>query len=641
MHWYLWRRLVRDTTAPGGLARRAGTVAAFVLPLTTVGALVAGRAGAPFALQRTLAWPGYLWLALVLYLTLALLVGEGLRPLLVRIAPSGGGEGEGPEAPDGTATDAGPAANGPGGPGGPGTSGASAAPDVSGAPGSPGAPGRPAASGAPVAPGAADDAGASGRLGGPVGCGVSAVPDGSVASGALNASGGPGASVAPGLPEGSGGSGSSGGSVDAGASGRLGGPVGCGVTAVPDGSVASGALNAPGGPGASVAPGLPEGSGGPGGPGTSGVSGPGEVPGAPAASGGSAAADAPGARGAPVGRGASAVPDGPGTPGTPAVPGTPDAPAALGTSGAPGLPESSDAVDAPGGPGASGAPAGPGVTQTSASASRRLFVARAIAAGATAVAAGTVGYGMATVLRGPRVKRVTVPLAKLPRRAHGFRIAVVSDIHLGPILGRAHTRRVVDTINRTNPDLIAVVGDLVDGSVADLGPAAEPLRGLRARHGSFFVTGNHEYFSGARPWVDHVRELGLRPLENERTELPGFDLAGVNDVAGEDEGQGPDFDRALGDRDRSRASVLLAHQPVVIHDAVDHGVDLQLSGHTHGGQMWPGNLVAALANPTVAGLERYGDTQLYVTRGAGAWGPPVRVGAPPDVTVVELASLRA
>ncbi|WP_253209571.1 metallophosphoesterase, partial [Streptomyces niphimycinicus] len=273
-------------------------------------------------------------------------------------------------------------------------------------------------------------------------------------------------------------------------------------------------------------------------------------------------------------------------------------------------------------------------------ASRRLFVARAVAVGATAVAAGTVGYGTYTVLRGPRVKRIAVPLAKLPRRAHGFRIAVVSDIHLGPILGRAHTQRVVEAVNRTNPDLIAVVGDLVDGSVADLGPAAEPLRALRARHGSYFVTGNHEYYSGADEWVDHVRELGLRPLENERTELPGFDLAGVNDIAGESEGHGPDFGKALGDRDRSRASVLLAHQPVVIHDAVKAGVDLQLSGHTHGGQVWPGTYVAELANPTAAGLERYGDTQLYVTRGAGAWGPPVRVGAPPDVTVVELASTR-
>ncbi|MDG4863469.1 metallophosphoesterase, partial [Streptomyces sp. T-3] len=272
---------------------------------------------------------------------------------------------------------------------------------------------------------------------------------------------------------------------------------------------------------------------------------------------------------------------------------------------------------------------------------RRLFVSRIVGGAAVAAAAGTVGYGAYGVLRGPKVKQVTVELAKLPRAAHGFRIAVVSDIHLGAVLGRAHTQRIVDTINGTQPDLIAVVGDLVDGSVEDLGPAAEPLAQLRPRHGSFFVTGNHEYFSGAQQWVDHVRELGLHPLENARVPIGAFDLAGVNDVAGESEGQGPDFTKALGDRDRSRASVLLAHQPVVIHDAVRHGVDLQLSGHTHGGQLWPGNIVADLANPTLAGLERYGDTQLYVTRGAGAWGPPVRVGAPSDITVVTLASKQA
>ncbi|WP_190134936.1 metallophosphoesterase [Streptomyces longispororuber] len=272
---------------------------------------------------------------------------------------------------------------------------------------------------------------------------------------------------------------------------------------------------------------------------------------------------------------------------------------------------------------------------------RRLFVARTVAAGAATVAAATVGYGTYGVLRGPRVKRVTVPLAKLPRAAHGFRIAVVSDIHLGPVLGESFARRVVDTVNSTQPDLIAIVGDLVDGDVEDLAGAARPLADLRARHGAYFVTGNHEYFSGAEQWVEHVRSLGLRPLENARTELPYFDLAGVNDVQGEADGQGPDFAKALGDRDRRRASVLLAHQPVVVHDAVEHGVDLQLSGHTHGGQLWPNNFLADLANPTLAGLERYGDTQLYVTRGAGAWGPPVRVGAPSDVTVVELASPRA
>jgi len=289
------------------------------------------------------------------------------------------------------------------------------------------------------------------------------------------------------------------------------------------------------------------------------------------------------------------------------------------------------------------APAEPAVQEESAAAepSRRLFVSRVVAGTAAGVAVGVVGNGAYGVLRGPRVKQVTVPLAKLPRAAHGYRIAVVSDIHLGPILGRAHTRRIVDTINATQPDLIAVVGDLVDGTVPELGPAARPLADLRAKGGAYFVTGNHEYFSGAAPWVDFVRELGVHPLENARVELPWFDLAGVNDIAGTAQGQGPDYERALGDRDRGRAAVLMAHQPVTVHDSVRHGVDLQLSGHTHGGQLWPGNYLAELANPTVAGLERYGDTQLYVTRGAGAWGPPVRVGAPSDITVVTLASLQA
>ncbi|MFG3296537.1 metallophosphoesterase [Streptomyces sp. NPDC048179] len=273
--------------------------------------------------------------------------------------------------------------------------------------------------------------------------------------------------------------------------------------------------------------------------------------------------------------------------------------------------------------------------------SRRLFVSRVVGGAAATAATATVGLGTYGVLRGPRVKRVTVPLAKLPRAAHGYRIAVVSDIHLGPILGKGFAQHVVDTINATRPDLIAVVGDLVDGSVKNLGPAAAPLAQLSARHGAYFVTGNHEYFSGAAQWVEEVRRLGLHPLENARTELAHFDLAGVNDLAGESTGQGPDFERALADRDPARACVLLAHQPVQIHEAVRHHVDLQLSGHTHGGQLWPGNLIAAAANPTVAGLDRYGDTQLYVSRGAGAWGPPTRVWAPSDITVIELAAKQA
>jgi uncharacterized protein len=267
---------------------------------------------------------------------------------------------------------------------------------------------------------------------------------------------------------------------------------------------------------------------------------------------------------------------------------------------------------------------------------RRLLLARgmAVAAGVTSVA--TVGYGVSQAMGAPRLDRVTVPLAKLPRQLDGLRIALVSDIHLGPLLGRAHTRRVVDTINGIGADLVAVVGDLVDGSVAELGEAAEPLADLRARYGSFFVTGNHEYFSGYEEWIAEVDSLGLRVLQNERVEIEGLDLAGVNDVTGNDYQHAPDFAKALGDRDPARPVVLLAHQPIQVTEAARHGVDLQLSGHTHGGQIQPFGALVRLEQPVVSGLDTVDGTKIYVTNGAGFWGPPVRVGAPPQVSVIEL-----
>jgi predicted MPP superfamily phosphohydrolase len=272
--------------------------------------------------------------------------------------------------------------------------------------------------------------------------------------------------------------------------------------------------------------------------------------------------------------------------------------------------------------------------------SRRLFLGRAVAVTAGVAAVGLVGSGVGTALGVPQVKRIQIPLAKLPRSADGLRIALASDIHLGPLNGAGRTRRIVELINELDADLVAIVGDLVDGTVEDLGQAAAPLADLRSRHGTYFVTGNHEYFSGYEPWIDEVTRLGMRPLRNQRVPLPeGIDLAGVNDVAGGAYGDGPDFEAALGDRDASRAVVLLSHQPVQAYDAARHGVDLQLSGHTHGGQMVPFNLVVrASGQPVVSGLGEVDGMPVYVTNGAGFWGPPVRVGAPPDVTLVELRS---
>lgn len=275
---------------------------------------------------------------------------------------------------------------------------------------------------------------------------------------------------------------------------------------------------------------------------------------------------------------------------------------------------------------------------------RRFLLARGAAIFAGLTATGITGYGVRTALGPPQLVRVQIPLAKLPRGMDGLRIATVSDIHLGPLAGRSHTERIVAAINRLDADIVAVVGDLVDGSVAELGRAAEPLRDLRARHGSYFVTGNHEYYSGVEEWVAEVDRLGLRVLQNERLEIATrsgvLDLAGVNDATGAGMGfaAGPDFNAALGGRDTSRPVVLLAHQPIQVHQAARYGVDLQLSGHTHGGQMVPFNLLVKLQQPVVSGLATVDGTQVYVTNGAGFWGPPVRVGAPPQVTLVELRS---
>ncbi|ANI38532.1 metallophosphoesterase [Mycolicibacterium vaccae] len=272
---------------------------------------------------------------------------------------------------------------------------------------------------------------------------------------------------------------------------------------------------------------------------------------------------------------------------------------------------------------------------------RRMFLARASAVAAGAAAVGLVGTGAATALGPPQLLRVPVRLPRLDRAFDGYRIAVVSDIHLGPLLGRAHTERIVRIINEAEPDLVAVVGDVVDGTVAELGAAAAPLQDLQTRDGAFFVTGNHEYFvDDTDEWIRELERLGLQPLRNENTRIrrgaAGFDLAGVNDIAGAQHSDAPDFDRALTGLNPQDPTILLAHQPVEVSRAAERGVDLQLSGHTHGGQMWPFHYAVALAQPALAGLSRVGDTQLYVTRGAGFWGPPVRVGAPPDISLLNL-----
>jgi predicted MPP superfamily phosphohydrolase len=240
------------------------------------------------------------------------------------------------------------------------------------------------------------------------------------------------------------------------------------------------------------------------------------------------------------------------------------------------------------------------------------------------------------------VRRVAVPLGKLPPGMHGTTIVQLSDVHVGPTIGRRFLSRVVDRVNALEPDVVAITGDLVDGSVLRLARHVAPLGRLRARHGVYFVTGNHEYYSGVEEWCKHLAVLGVRVLRNERVrigdDVDSYDLAGVDDFAGRHfgKGQGADLGQALAGRDESREVVLLAHQPRAVVEAERAGVGLQISGHTHGGQIWPFNFFVRLQQPVTSGLRRFGRSLIYVSNGTGYWGPPMRLGSPAEITQLVL-----
>jgi predicted MPP superfamily phosphohydrolase len=278
------------------------------------------------------------------------------------------------------------------------------------------------------------------------------------------------------------------------------------------------------------------------------------------------------------------------------------------------------------------------------SVSRRKFLARVTGGAAVTVAGASVAAGMISARGEHEVVDVEIKLAKLPRALDGFTIVQLSDLHVGMTIGRAFVERVVAQANRLSPDLIALTGDLIDGKVEDLRDDVAPLGELRAKHGVFAVTGNHEYYSGADPWIAEISRLGARYLRNELVTIgsgdAAFDLAGVDDHTAESyAGHGEDLRAATARRDPSRALVLLAHQPRQVRRASKHGVDLQLSGHTHGGQIWPWHFIVRLQQGgLLAGRYQHEATQLYVTRGCGYWGPPVRLLAPLEITRVILRS---
>ena len=258
---------------------------------------------------------------------------------------------------------------------------------------------------------------------------------------------------------------------------------------------------------------------------------------------------------------------------------------------------------------------------------------------------GATLWGFSNARRTARVVRVDVPIAGLPAALHGFTVAQISDIHVGPTIRQQYLARIVARVNALGADMVAITGDLVDGRVADLQRHVEPLSGLRSTHGTFFVTGNHEYYSGAHAWIDELRRLGLTVLMNEhvvlRHDTAALVLAGVADYGAHhfDEAHRSDPARSLvGAPADAPIRVLLAHQPRSAQAASSAGFDLQLSGHTHGGQFWPWNHFVKFQQPFTAGLNRLKNLRVYTNSGTGYWGPPKRFGVPSEITHLRLVT---
>lgn len=269
--------------------------------------------------------------------------------------------------------------------------------------------------------------------------------------------------------------------------------------------------------------------------------------------------------------------------------------------------------------------------------SRRVLIQRGMAAATSVGTLAVSGAGIDSAFGEPAINFVNVKLKNLPLQFEGFKIAQISDLHIGPTIGNDFVKKVIELTNRHSPDLVALTGDFVDGPVSLLGPTVELLKDLRSPMGSFFVTGNHEYYSGAPQWVDFISSLGIKVLRNEHVKLYRdqaiLQIAGVDDWNADIPGHSCDHQKAIENCSRETPIILLAHQPRGFDTTVRLGIDYQLSGHTHGGQIWPFGLFVKLLQPYVSGLHREGESQIYVSNGTGFWGPAIRVGAPPEIVM--------
>jgi uncharacterized protein len=271
---------------------------------------------------------------------------------------------------------------------------------------------------------------------------------------------------------------------------------------------------------------------------------------------------------------------------------------------------------------------------------------RIAAVSVAAVSVPLLIWGYAEAMRVPRIRRTEVTLPRLGTGLDGIRVVLLTDTHYGPINRARWSARVVAAVNDLDADVVCHTGDIADGTVSERREQAAPLGDIRARLARTYVTGNHEYFGEAQSWLDHMRDLGWEPLHNRHVVVARggarLVVAGVDDATAARAGAAghrADHAAALAGADPDLPVLLLAHQPKQVDAAVRHGVDLQISGHTHGGQIWPFHFLVRLDQPTVQGLSRHGErTQLYTSRGTGFWGPPFRIFAPSEITVLTLRS---
>lgn len=278
-------------------------------------------------------------------------------------------------------------------------------------------------------------------------------------------------------------------------------------------------------------------------------------------------------------------------------------------------------------------------------ASRRRLFGQLIAGTTVLTVAGMATAGVAQAARKAAVRRVPVKLRRLPKTLNGLKIVQISDLHIGITVGSRWLDDIVTRVNALEPDLVVITGDLIDGSADRLKQEIDPLERLTATYGTYFVTGNHEYYSGANRWIKEVEKRGVRVLRNESIPIGEGDevmhLAGVDDYSAKGmlRGHGQDIRKAVRHIPEDTPIVLLAHQPKAVHEASDHGVDLVLSGHTHGGQIWPFNYLVGLQQPYNKGWHQYSDTtQIYVNQGTFMWGPPMRLGTECEITELTLTA---